>query len=803
MAGTGSKLSALIDDAELIDRLGESIPGLVYVYDLVERRNAYTNRALADQLGYTPAEVRAMGNEMVARIIHPEDAARTIAHHQEMSEAPDGAIVEIEYRVLSAAKEWRWLHSWDTVLTRDDGERPRLLLGVAQDVTARVGMEDALRDSEKRLAASEQRWRSIAENPFDFVVVIDRNYKFTYVNFGAPGVKPEDLIGKATPFDFVPEEYHAVMRAAYDEVFGRGRAASYEVYVPIAGQWLSSLVGPIREGEVVTHASILTREVTSEKQMAALVSRAERRFRLATEGAEEVLFDRDLETNEAFVAPKLYELLGFEADAGDVAAVDVFGDTFFTWVHPDDRAAARAALGETLNNGTAFSQEFRLRTTSGEYRWFSCRCRVMKEAGQHDHLAGFLADSTERRSREAELARKNAELEDALETRRALEAKLAQAGKLEAVGRLAGGIAHDFNNLLTGISGVADLLSMRLPPGDPMESDVADLQAAVQRGAGLTRQLLAFSRQQLVAPTVIDLNELLAEATSMLRRLIGENIDVRLQPASTPAPVRCDRSQLEQVILNLAVNARDAMPSGGRLFIELCDVDVDAVYCQQQPDALPGRFVRLAVTDTGCGMDAATLSRIFEPFFTTKPIGIGTGLGLATVYGVVRQSGGFIHVYSEPGHGTTFKLYFPAASAAPEEPQAAPEVSPRGSETILLVEDEELVQRLARGVLERLGYTVLTARRGDDALRLVEAGAAFDLLLTDVILPGLDGPNLYGRAKALKPELKVVFMSGYTDNLLEEKGLGAAKGRFLQKPFVPATLARLVRSALDDYTHAV
>ncbi len=403
----------------------------------------------------------------------------------------------------------------------------------------------------------------------------------------------------------------------------------------------------------------------------------------------------------------------------------------------------------------------------------------------------------DRLAREAELARKNEELELALARQRALEAKLTQVAKLEAVGQLAGGIAHDFNNLLTGIGGVAALMARRLPATDPLQSELGDIRDAVERGAGLTRQLLAFSRQQMIAQTTLDLNVVLEESARMLSRLIGENIELVFERTPELWLVNGNRSQLEQVLMNLAVNARDAMPNGGMLRLALENVVLDAAFCQSQPEAAPGHYVRLSVVDTGTGMDGATLSRIFEPFFTTKPVGSGTGLGLPTVYGIVKQAGGFIQVWSELGQGTRFDIHLPMATAPISTAPPRPRLGPGGAETVLLVEDDPLVLRTAKRVLESLGYAVRTASHGDDAISLIEAGLKFDLLLTDVILPGCDGHTVYRHARQKRADVRVLFMSGYTDDFIAEKSITEAGGHFLHKPFTPDELAAEVRDVLD------
>ena len=386
--------------------------------------------------------------------------------------------------------------------------------------------------------------------------------------------------------------------------------------------------------------------------------------------------------------------------------------------------------------------------------------------------------------------------------RKQLEEQLRQAQKMEAVGRLAGGIAHDFNNLLMVIQGYADLLTDRVPTGDPLRRNAEQIQMAAQRATSLTRQLLAFSRKQMLAPKVLNVQTVVSDMEKILHRLIGE--DVALETSSAPDLwlVKADRSQIEQVILNLAVNARDAMPQGGRLTIETANVVLDASYAHPPAVLSPGKYVMLAVTDNGSGMDAETQAHIFEPFFTTKEKGKGTGLGLATVYGIVKQSGGYVWVYSEPGRGTSFKIYLPriedekSGSARDRKPDI--QSLPRGSETVLLVEDEKGVRELAREYLEMSGYTVIEAENGHMALELsgMHAGQ-IHLLMTDVVMPGISGRELAERVSQVRPEIKVLYMSGYTDQAVVHHGILETDAILLQKPFTAAALASKLREILN------
>jgi PAS domain S-box-containing protein len=387
----------------------------------------------------------------------------------------------------------------------------------------------------------------------------------------------------------------------------------------------------------------------------------------------------------------------------------------------------------------------------------------------------------------------------AAEALRHTEEQLRHAQKMEAVGRLAGGVAHDFNNILSVILSYSELLLGDLEPNNPTAADIGEIGKAARRAADLTRQLLAFSRQQIIEPKVIDLNELVAGMDQMLKRLLGEDIDLAFSPSSTAGRIRADAGNIQQVLMNLAVNARDAMPTGGQLTIETRNVDLDADYARAHLGSLPGPHVMLAVSDTGIGMDQATQARIFEPFFTTKEAGKGTGLGLSTVFGIVQQCGGSVWVYSEPTRGTTFKVYLPRVDAEVDVALPShPAGSLRGWETILLVEDQEQVRTVADGILKRNGYRVIAAQNPSEALRFCERyPGPIALLLTDVVMPQMSGPELAVRISTTRPEIKVLCMSGYTDDSIIRHGVLDGGMAFLQKPFTPDSLSRKVREVLD------
>ncbi len=402
------------------------------------------------------------------------------------------------------------------------------------------------------------------------------------------------------------------------------------------------------------------------------------------------------------------------------------------------------------------------------------------------------------------LAESHAELEKRVEERTAelaaANAKLLQAQKLEAVGRLAGGIAHDFNNILTAISGYAHFLLNDIPPGDARREDVQEILRSGERAAALTRQLLVFSRQQVLLEKVLDPVRVLSDMEKLIRRLIGEDVILSLRTGAEVSRIKADQGQVEQVIMNLVVNARDAMPRGGKLVLEAADVMLGEEYARTHPGVAPGPYVMLAVSDTGCGMTPEVQARIFEPFFTTKEDGKGTGLGLATVYGIVKKSRGSVFVYSEPGGGSTFKVYFPAVRDPADSARVSEAVVPaaRGWETVLLVEDDELVRKFVHRALAKNGYSVLAAENPSEGLRVCrEFRDSIHLLLTDVVMPGMRGDELAARIRAERPGVSVLYMSGYTEMGMLQSGPETPRLSFVQKPIEPDQLAREVRRVLD------
>jgi PAS domain S-box-containing protein len=523
----------------------------------------------------------------------------------------------------------------------------------------------------------------------------------------------------------------------------------------------------------IRYALALRAEELQRQQAEAALRASEERFRALVENSSDALLLLDAEGRVTYMTLSSQRHLGWKPE-------EIVGHSIFNFLHAEDRETMTERMSETLQNPSApVTAEIRFQHGDGNER-------TMEVVG-----VNRLGDPSVRA-----IVVKARDITD----RRRLEDHLRQVQKMEAVGALAGGVAHDFNNLLTAILGYCNLMLDDVPKEDPLRQDLEEIRSAGERAAALTRQLLAFSRRQMLQPQIVDINILVRQLEKLLRRLLSEDIVLATALASDLHTVKVDPASIEQVLVNLAVNSRDAMPEGGQLTIETANIELDQVYADTHVTVIPGPYVMLAVGDSGQGIDAATKARIFEPFFTTKEQGKGSGLGLATVYGIVKQSGGYIWVYSELGHGTVFKVYFPVAEspASPAVGQGSDaDLKRQGWETVLLVEDEDAVRALAREVLRRQGYIVLEARHGVDALRLAERHTDdIHLMITDVVMPHMSGRELAERLCSVRPMMKVLFMSGYTDHAVMNRALTPGSS-FLQKPFTPDGFARKVRQVLD------
>ena len=548
-------------------------------------------------------------------------------------------------------------------------------------------------------------------------------------------------------------------------------------------------ITPVRDAHgAISHFIAIKQDITARTQAEAALRESEERYRLLAENLTDVLLVFDVNLRLVYVSPSVRRQRGFSPD-------EVLAQTMEERLTPGSLAVARQVLAEEMaaeQSGQADPSRSRtldleLPRRDGSTVWTEVNVSSLRDAdGRPQGLIAVSRDITTRKRVEA--------------AKEQMEEQLRQAQKMEAIGLLAGGIAHDFNNLLTVIIGRTQITAWRLPEGDPARRDLDLIASTAERAAALTRQLLAFSRQQVLQPRVVDLNAIVGQVERLLQRVIGENIALTTVRATDIGAIKADPSQVEQVLLNLAVNSRDAMPEGGRLTIETANADLDEIYARAHLDLRPGAYVMLAVSDTGHGMDAATRARIFDPFFTTKAPGRGTGLGLATVYGIITQSGGHILVYSEVGHGTTFRVLFPRVLEAPAAAGPAPVAGPgrRATETILLVEDDEQVRALARQVLTETGYVVLDARGPAEALELATGHDRIDLLVTDVIMPGMNGLALAKRVSERHPRTRALYISGYTATTVAQQGAADHPDIvLLQKPFTVSALTTKVREVLD------
>jgi two-component system cell cycle sensor histidine kinase/response regulator CckA len=551
-----------------------------------------------------------------------------------------------------------------------------------------------------------------------------------------------------------------------EEVAVEAMKAGAADYLGKAGLTVEALERAIR------HALALHAEEVQRWHAEAALRASEERFRALVDNSSDALLLVDGDARITYLSPSSERHLGWTAQ-------QMVQRSIFDFLHPDDRELVEVRMAETLRKpGTRIVEAVRFHHGDGSWRIME---GVAVNRLADPAVAGIVINARD------------------ITERRRLEEQLRHAQKMEAIGQLAGGVAHDFNNLLTAILGYCHLMLDEMPEDDPLRDDLLEIEGAGNRAAALTRQLLAFSRRQMLQPQLVDVNALVKQLEKLLRRLINEDVELVTALAPDLHRVTVDPASVEQILVNLALNARDAMPIGGRLTIETANVELDDTYAVTHVAMQPGPYVMLAVSDTGHGMDASTRARVFEPFFTTKEQGRGSGLGLATVYGIVKQSGGYIWVYSEPGHGTVFKAYLP-----PTAPVSAAQgvtdggVEPIGWETVLLVEDEDAVRVLAREVLRRHRYVVLEAHHGVEALSVAEHHPHdIHLLVTDVVMPQMSGRELAERLAAVRPSMKRLFMSGYSDHALvhDQVTRGFA---FLQKPFTPDVFARKVRSILDS-----
>lgn len=661
------------------------------------------------------------------------------------------------------------------------------------------------RQAEAALQESQHQFKLIYDLTNAFIMAHDRDFRVVYMNpyaHRALGYEPESKIGTDIRLLLERSEYERAepIRSSL-EIDPDMRVEGFEQYYlrqdgsRVLIRWN---VTALKDKEGQTWGILgVGQDITQQKQLeiereqlvtnlerivaerTAALNASELRYRVVSELTSDYAYAFQVELDQSFTPEWITEAIT-RITGYTLAELERQGG-WPTLVHPEDKTilAERSPL---LLAGQSDIREFRIITKSGHLRWvrdYAWPTWNEKE-GRVTCIYGAAQDITERRQ---------------------LEEQFRQSQKMEAIGKLASGVAHDFNNILTVIMGNCDFLLNNLKSDDPLRKDIEQIERAGARAASLTRQLLAFSRQQIFQPTELDLNGIIINLQKMFERLIGEDIDLITLLDRQLRRLKADQGQIEQVIMNLVVNARDAMPQGGKLTIETKNVYLNEASTDQYVGVSPGPYALLAITDTGVGMDKETLSHIFEPFFTTKALGKGTGLGLATVHGIVTQSGGYVSVESEPGRGSVFKVYLPQLLQNQETPQTSKPIqgAVSGSETILLVEDEDLVREMTQRVLRKYGYTVLGAGHGLEALKLCESyQGKINLLITDIIMPGgMNGHDLAEHLLTLYPEMKVLYMSGYTDAVIGHQGLLGPGITFLQKPFTPTLLIHKVRGVLD------
>ncbi len=810
----GSAVDLSLTSAPLFDSDGSTMGAIAVVADVTERKRAeealreserrvqtavqasntglwewnlrtnavYYSPEWKAQLGYADEEIPNDFAEWETRL-HPEDRERAIAAVRNYLANPAGAF-ESEFRMRHKDGSYRWILARAAVL-RDANGTPLLMSGSHLDFTERKVIEEELRQSRRLIE------RILDATP-DLLYIHDlgarRNlfanrqvaefFGYTPSEFQAMG---SDLLNRILHPDDAAAiaAHHQRCRTAAD---GEVLEIEYRMrHADGSWRWLHSRDVVFTRGEdgLATQILGVAQDVTERRRAEEALRTSEARL----ERAQKIAALGNWESGPPGPDPGR-DLLDWSDEVYNIFGVSKESFTpdrqsFYAMVHPEDRERVRTAFLTSLEARKSYGVEHRIVRPDGTIRYVREHAEPEVDESGAVRMIGTVQDITEYKR---------------------LQDQFLQAQRLESVGRLAGGVAHDFNNLLTVIIGYSDLILAQLDPEASETMPMEEIRKAAERAAELTGQLLAFSRKQIVQPKLLDLNVLIADIENMVRRLIGEDVELIIHPGATLQQVLADPGQITQVLMNLAVNARDAMPNGGKLILETRNAVFDASYAEKHPFVKPGSYVLLVVSDNGVGMDEETRNHLFEPFFTTKEKGKGTGLGLSTVYGIVRQAGGHIWVYSEPGVGTTFNICFPPAAggADTEEPASAPVAALRGSETVLVVEDQQEVRGLAREVLQGYGYEVLEAGGGGEALDLCRIhDGPIHLLLTDVVMPVMTGRELAERFKELRPETKVLFMSGYTDNVIVHHGALDPELAYLQKPFSPLSLAQKVRATLD------
>lgn len=745
---------------EYVKSLIQTVSDIILILN-TDRTIRYLSPSIESELGYRPEEL--IGKD-IFDFVHPDDLQDGVAYFDHLIKNPS-EIHSAEIRVRQRDGSWRILEGIGRNLL--DNQAVRGVIINCRDITERAKIEDTLRES-------EERYRILFDQSPVGVYIFDRELKIIQCNKRMVDILQSSL-DKILGLDMKTLNDRSFVPAMEEAIEGKSsyHEGLYNATTSCAKLWLSTHFSPLYDvgGRVIGGMGVVE-DVTDRKQAEMTL----KKLSSAVEQTADSVFITDKDGVIEYVNLAAEELTGYTKK-------EVIGKTPRILKSGKLDKKFYQNMWKIILSGNVFRGEFINMKKNGElYQQEETITPIVDSQRNITHFVSTGKDITEQRK---------------------LEEQLLHSQKMEAIGRLAGGIAHDFNNILTIIISFSDLLLLHPDVDDKERRYIKEIQDAGERAAALTNQLLAFSRKQVLQPKVLDLNSVIADVEKLIRRLIGEDIELVTTLESERACVEADPGQIEQVIMNLVINARDAMHKGGRLTLKTRNVYLDdEIFAQHHKDTRPGEYVEMAISDTGHGMDEKTISHIFEPFFTTKVLGKGTGLGLSTVYGIVKQSKGEITVNSEIGLGTTFRIYLPVVGAEPEEVKnrAFPptEELPGGTETILIAEDEPIVRSIVCEELREKGYNVIEASDCDEAILICEKHSGpIHLLLTDIVMPKMSGPELAERLKSLRSEMKVIYMSGYTDNTVQLHEILEAGAPFLQKPFTSDVLLFKVREVLD------
>lgn len=783
---------ALRESEQRMRTLLRNLPGMAYrCHNTQDWPMDFASDGASELIGYEPDDKQADVMLIFANLIHPDDKQRVWDTVQKSVKS--GVPFEIEYRIQTLSGQEKWVWERGRAVTAE-GEEPCILEGFITDITLNKSAEKALRESEKQ-------YRLLANNVSDVIWTMDMEQRFTFLSPSIQklrGYAPDEAIKIPLEETLTPESYEKAVQIIMEEIAREGepgvpqdRSRTFElnqICKDGSTLWTEVTTSFLRDESGSPYGIVgITRDISDRKRAEKAFRKSEARYRLLAENVTDVIWTMNLNLQYTYQSPSVEKMRGYTVEEAMAQKVEeqLTPPSFILVMRhlAKEMEIERSGIGDPSRSLTL---ELEMYNKNGSILWTEATMAFLRDRdGKPTGILGVSRNITERKQSEKE--------------KTSLEQQLRQSQKMEAVGRLAGGVAHDFNNILTGINGYTEMLLDGLDPGDPMCADLKEILTAGEQAAGLTNQLLAFSRKQVITPKVILPNEILERSQKMLRRIIGEDIELVFIPEKRLGRIKADPAQLNQVLVNLAVNARDAMLEGGKLTIQTQNVDLDEAFCKSHVGAEPGRYAMLSVTDTGHGMNEETKSKIFEPFFSTKSRDHGTGLGLATVYGIVKQNKGFISVHSEQHIGTTFKVYFPRVNEKADDLTKVVDSNlPTGKEMILLVEDEDMVRGLAKKILEKYGYKVVEMDNGSYAVMWVEKhDDVIDLLLTDVIMPGMNGMDLHKKLLEKRPGLKALFMSGYTENVIAQHGVLDKGTKFIKKPFKIETLMRKVREMLD------